>query len=100
MKVSDFSVKAADRVKKQGVAELIDALAAGKVSVSAAARMPSYRPSNNKPWSPGSTVSGGERSAPSAFRRGANANVGGLVVGDPHPVASGGEVVPKRPSAW
>jgi hypothetical protein len=39
MKVSDFSVKAADRVKKQGVAELIDALAAGKVSVSAAARI-------------------------------------------------------------
>jgi hypothetical protein len=39
MKVSDFSVRAADKVKKQGVPELVDALAAGKVSVSAAARI-------------------------------------------------------------
>jgi hypothetical protein len=39
MKVSDFSVKAADRVKKQGVPDLVVALAAGKVAVSAAARI-------------------------------------------------------------
>jgi len=39
MKVSDFSVKAADQVKKQGVPQLVDALAAGRVSVSAAARI-------------------------------------------------------------
>jgi len=39
LKVSDFSVRAADKVKKQGVPQLVDALAAGKVSVSAAARM-------------------------------------------------------------
>jgi hypothetical protein len=39
MKVSDFSVKAADRVKKHGVPQLVDAVAAGKVSVSAAARI-------------------------------------------------------------
>ena len=40
MKISDFSVKAADRVKKQGVPQLVDALAAGRVSVWAAARIP------------------------------------------------------------
>jgi hypothetical protein len=39
MKVSDFSVRAADKVKKQGVPQLVDALAAGKVSVSAATRI-------------------------------------------------------------
>jgi hypothetical protein len=39
MNVSDFSVKAADRVKKHGVPQLVDAVAAGKVSVSAAARI-------------------------------------------------------------
>jgi hypothetical protein len=39
MKVSDFSVRAADKVKKQGVPQLIEAVAAGKVSVSAAARI-------------------------------------------------------------
>jgi hypothetical protein len=39
MKVSDFSVRAADKVQKQGVSELVNALAAGKVSVSAAARI-------------------------------------------------------------
>jgi len=38
MKVSDFSV-AADKVKKQSVPQLVDSLAAGKVSVSAAARI-------------------------------------------------------------
>jgi hypothetical protein len=39
MKVSHFSVKAADKVKKQGVPQLVNALAAGKLSVSAAARI-------------------------------------------------------------
>jgi hypothetical protein len=39
MKVSRSSVGAADRVKKHGVPQLVDALAAGKVSVSAAARI-------------------------------------------------------------
>src|SRR5439155_6376776 len=39
MKVSDFSVRAADKVKKQGVPQLVNALAAGKVAVSAAARI-------------------------------------------------------------
>jgi hypothetical protein len=44
MKVSDFSVKAADRVKKHGVPQLVDAVAAGKVSVSAAARIARLTP--------------------------------------------------------
>jgi hypothetical protein len=39
MQVSRTSVKTADRVKKQGVPQLVDALAAGKISVSAAARI-------------------------------------------------------------
>ncbi len=39
MKVSDFSVLAADKVKKQGVPQLVNAVAAGRVSVSAAARI-------------------------------------------------------------
>jgi hypothetical protein len=39
MKVSPFTVKAADKVKKQGVLALVEAVAAGKVSVSAAARI-------------------------------------------------------------
>jgi hypothetical protein len=39
MKVSDFSVKAADKVKKHGVPQLVDAVAASQVSVSAAARI-------------------------------------------------------------
>ena len=39
MKVSLFSVEAADKVSKQGVPQRVDALAAGKVSVSAAARI-------------------------------------------------------------
>jgi hypothetical protein len=39
MKVSDFSVRAANRVQKQGVPQLLDALAAGKISVSAASRI-------------------------------------------------------------
>jgi hypothetical protein len=39
MKVSGNSVKAADKVKKQGVPQLIDALTAGKLPVSAAARI-------------------------------------------------------------
>src|SRR5438128_3664109 len=39
MKVSRSSVSAADRVKKQGVPQLVDALAAGEVSDSAAARI-------------------------------------------------------------
>src|SRR5262249_25347662 len=39
LNISDFSVRAADRVKKHGVPQLVDALAAGKVSVSAAARI-------------------------------------------------------------
>jgi hypothetical protein len=37
MKVSDFSVKAADTVKNHGVPQLADALAAGKIAVSTAA---------------------------------------------------------------
>jgi hypothetical protein len=39
MKVSRCSVLAADKVQKQGVPQLLDALAAGKVSVSAASRI-------------------------------------------------------------
>src|SRR5438132_10361625 len=39
MKVSDFSVRAADKVHKQGVPQLVEAVAAGKVAVSAAARI-------------------------------------------------------------
>ena len=39
MRVSHFSVKAADKVHKQGVPNLVDAVAAGKVAVSAAARI-------------------------------------------------------------
>jgi hypothetical protein len=39
MQVSRTSVKTADRVKKKGVPQLVDALAAGKISVSAAARI-------------------------------------------------------------
>jgi hypothetical protein len=39
MKVSDFSVQAACKVKNHGVPQLVDAVAAGKVSVSAAARI-------------------------------------------------------------
>jgi hypothetical protein len=39
MQVSDFSVKAADKVHKQGVEPLVAAVAEGKVSVSAAARI-------------------------------------------------------------
>jgi hypothetical protein len=39
MNVSDFSVKLADKVKKHGVPQLVNLLAAGKVSVSAAARI-------------------------------------------------------------
>src|SRR5262249_49106098 len=39
MKVSHFSVSVADKVNKQGVPQLVDAFAAGKVSVSAAARI-------------------------------------------------------------
>jgi len=39
MRVSDFSVKAADKVNRQGVPELVDAVAAGKVAVSAAAQI-------------------------------------------------------------
>jgi hypothetical protein len=39
MKVSHFSVEAADTVKKQGVPQLADALAAGKIAVSTAARI-------------------------------------------------------------
>ena len=39
MNVSRSSVWAADTVKKHGVPQLVDALAAGKVSVSAAARI-------------------------------------------------------------
>ena len=50
MKVSDFSVKAADRVKKQGVPQLVDALAAGRVSVWAAARIAGLPPKGSCPW--------------------------------------------------
>ena len=39
MKVSRFSVQAADRVQKQGTPELAAAVAAGKISVSLAARL-------------------------------------------------------------
>ena len=39
MHVSDFSVKAADKVKKQGVPALVAAVQAGKIAVSAAARI-------------------------------------------------------------
>ena len=39
MRVSHFSVKAADKVKKHGVPSLVEAVAAGKVAVSAAARI-------------------------------------------------------------
>jgi ParB-like chromosome segregation protein Spo0J len=39
MKVSRFSVNAADKVQKQGIPQLLDALAAGKISVSAASRI-------------------------------------------------------------
>ena len=49
MKISDFSVKAADRVKKQGVPQLVDALAAGRVSV-AQRVLPMVRPI---PWQNG-----------------------------------------------
>src|SRR2546428_6777830 len=44
MKDSDFSVKAADQVKKRGVPQLVDALAAGRGSVSAAARIAGLPP--------------------------------------------------------
>src|SRR5215467_15089412 len=39
LNISDYSVRAADRVKKHGAPQLVDALAAGKISVSAAARI-------------------------------------------------------------
>ena len=46
MKVSHFSVWAADKVTKRGVPQLVDAVAAGKVSVSAASRIASTSTSN------------------------------------------------------
>jgi hypothetical protein len=44
MKVSDFSVKAADKVKKRGVPQLVSAVADGTVSVSSAARIAGLAP--------------------------------------------------------
>jgi hypothetical protein len=86
-KVSDFSVRVADNISKQGVPALVDALAAGKVSLSAAAHIAKLRGAPFPRVCP--SDSGVFRSAASSsrrwFRQGANANVRACLWAPPPP---------------
>ena len=68
MHVSDFSVKAADKVKKQGVPALVAAVQAGKIVVSAAARIAKLPAEQQQKSSQASSVAQAEAGARSGQR--------------------------------